>query len=67
MPTVSVVIPTYNRADFILDAIESVFLQTFSDYEIIVIDDGSVDATSEVLQPLIADDKIRYVFHVWTP
>ncbi len=62
MPTVSVVIPTYNRADFILDAIESVFLQTFSDYEIIVIDDGSVDATSEVLQPLIADDKIRYVF-----
>ncbi|MBC8508591.1 MAG: glycosyltransferase family 2 protein [Anaerolineales bacterium] len=62
MPTVSVVIPTYNRAEYILDAIESVLSQTFTDYEITVIDDGSVDATSDVLQHLIVEGKIRYVF-----
>ncbi|MBC8496525.1 MAG: glycosyltransferase family 2 protein [Chloroflexi bacterium] len=62
MPTVSVVIPTYNRAGYILDAIESVLSQTYSDYEIIVVDDGSADHTRDMLQPLIADDKIRYVY-----
>ena len=62
MPTVSVVIPTYNRAGYILDAIESVLSQTYTDYEIIVIDDGSADRTRDVLQSLIAEDKIRYAY-----
>ena len=48
-PLVSVVIATYNRAHFIGEAILSVLDQTVQDSEIIVVDDGSPDATSQVL------------------
>lgn len=46
---VSVVIPTYNRADLLCEALESVFAQTYKDLEVIVVDDGSNDNTGEVL------------------
>jgi len=59
-PLVSVVIPTYNRAKFVTKAIESVLAQTYKDYEIIVVDDGSTDNTKEVLEPYM--DKIRYIY-----
>lgn len=59
-PTVSVIIPVYNCPEFIKNTLESVFNQTYSDYEIIVINDGSTDNTHEVLQQYI--DKIKY-FH----
>jgi glycosyltransferase involved in cell wall biosynthesis len=49
MTSVSVVIPTFNRKDYVQEAIESVLSQTFTDYEIIVVDDGSTDCTGEVL------------------
>jgi len=48
----SVIIPTYNRAELLRIALDSVFAQTFTDYEVIVIDDGSTDGTWEELQPL---------------
>lgn len=54
----SVVIPTYNRAEIIGKAIESVLAQTIQNYEIIVVDDGSTDNTCEVLNSLGVD--IRY-------
>ena len=62
MPTVSVIIPTYNRSNFILETLESVFAQTYSDYEIIVINDGSTDDTEDILKPLISSGSIRYLF-----
>jgi len=51
MPTVSVVIPTFNRSDVIENAIESVLGQTYRDYELIVVDDGSTDNTCDILKP----------------
>ena len=62
MPRVSVIIPAYNRAQYILETLESIFAQTYTDYEIIVIDDGSTDDTRDVLQPLIDVERIRYIF-----
>lgn len=61
-PTVSVIIPAYNRADSIADAVTSVCDQTFEDLEIIVVDDGSSDATRAVVESL-TDSRIRYVAH----
>ncbi|WP_203332308.1 glycosyltransferase family 2 protein [Planococcus beigongshangi] len=59
-PAVSVVIPTYNRAQFIERTINSVLQQTFGDFEIIVVDDASNDNTEEVVKN-INDSRIRYV------
>ena len=58
---ISVVIPTYNRAEFILETLESVFCQTVTDTEIVVVDDGSTDNTCEILEPLIRKGRIIYV------
>lgn len=59
MPRVSVIIPTYNRRDYVQEAIDSVLAQTFTDYEIIVIDDGSTDGTGEALRARYGD-RIHY-------
>jgi glycosyltransferase involved in cell wall biosynthesis len=58
-PLVSVIIPTYNRASLVTGAIDSVLSQTFTDLEIIVVDDGSKDDTTERLGPYV--DRIRYL------
>ena len=48
-PRISVILPTYNRCDSLLQAIDSVARQSFQDYEIIIADDGSTDETAERL------------------
>lgn len=58
-PFCSVIIPTYNRAAFIRRAIGSVLNQTFQDFEIIVVDDGSTDDTESVVAA-IQDKRLRY-------
>ncbi len=64
MPEVSVVIPTYNRALYIDRALRSVLAQTYTDLEVIVVDDGSTDDTPGRVQALAqADSRIRYVRH----
>ena len=60
-PKVSVIIPTYNRADKVRSAIDSVLAQSLSDLEVVVIDDGSSDDTQRVLSAAYGD-RIRYFF-----
>jgi glycosyltransferase involved in cell wall biosynthesis len=63
MPEISIVVPTYNRAHMLSDAIRSVLSQTFTDWELIVVDDGSEDATQQVVSSF-DDPRIKYVFQV---
>ena len=62
LPVVSVIVPTYNRAHVLPRALRSVTKQTYTDYEVIVVDDGSTDATADVVSEL-ADlrGRVRYV------
>ena len=55
----SIVIPTYNRAPLIFKTIESIFNQTYTNYEIIIVDDGSTDNTEEIISK-INNPKIKY-------
>jgi glycosyltransferase involved in cell wall biosynthesis len=58
MPKVSVIIPTYNRRDFVREAIASVLAQSYHDFELLVVDDGSNDDTAAVVQEF---EGVRYV------
>ena len=61
-PTVSVIIPTYNRAHLIGRSIKSVLSQSYQDFEIIIVDDGSTDNTKEVVTSF-NNERIRYIRH----
>ena len=58
----SIIIPTYNRGYIIRGALESALAQTYRDFEIVVLDDGSTDNTHEIVKSM-RSDKIRYVRH----
>lgn len=64
MPLVSVIIPAYNAAGFLETCIASVVDQSLEDFEIVVVDDGSADGTSQIVQELgRSDDRVRLVRH----
>ena len=60
MPKITVIIPTFNRELFVMRAIDSVLNQSFKDYEIVVVDDGSTDNTQSTVRRF--GSKIRYIY-----
>lgn len=60
MPNVSVIIPTYNRARTVREAIDSVLSQSYSDLELIVVDDGSTDETRDIVSSYVPE--LTYVY-----
>jgi len=61
MPYVSVVIPTYNRSKPVREAVECVLKQTYTDFEVLVVDDGSTDDTAKVIKQ-IRDNRVKYYY-----
>jgi glycosyltransferase involved in cell wall biosynthesis len=61
-PLVSIIIPTYNRAHLIGETLDSIIAQTYTNWECIVIDDGSTDATAELLEDYCKND-VRFQYH----
>jgi len=61
MPKISIIIPTYNRANLLAKSINSVLSQTYKDFELIVVDDGSTDNTSEIVENFKKND-VRIVY-----
>ena len=59
-PTVSVIIPTYNRVHFLGETIQSVLNQTYQDFELIIADDGSTDNTEQLVKSF-GSDRIKYI------
>jgi len=59
-PRFSIIVPTYNRAAFIRQTVDSVLRQTYRDFEIIIVDDGSTDETESVVRE-IKDERLRYI------
>jgi len=57
-PKVSICVPTYNRKDYLRETLDSIFAQTYKDYEVVVVDDGSTDGTVEMLKQ--SNYPIRY-------
>lgn len=62
-PKITVITPTYNRADLIVETIESVLSQDYGDFEYLILDDGSNDNTEEVVKPYLKDNRVKYLRH----
>jgi glycosyltransferase involved in cell wall biosynthesis len=61
-PVVSIIIPAFNRAELILETLDSISRQTFADWEAVVVDDGSTDTTSEIVTRCAAtDSRVRFL------
>lgn len=62
-PLISIITPTYNRADLLPETIESILSQTYKNIEYIIVDDGSTDNTSEIVKPYLNDKRVKYFYH----
>ena len=58
---VSIVMPSYNTGNFISETINSVLKQTYTNWELIVVDDCSKDNTDEVVKEFLNDERIKYI------
>jgi glycosyltransferase involved in cell wall biosynthesis len=61
MPDISVIITCYNYAHYLKGCLDSVLAQTFQDFEVIVVNDGSTDNTDDVISPYLNNSRIRYI------
>lgn len=61
-PLVSVIMPAYNVQQYISESIESVLAQTYQNWELIVMDDGSTDGTAETVKKYLQDKRIKYFY-----
>jgi len=68
-PKISIVVAAYNYGMYLRQSLDSIVFQTFSDWETIVIDDGSTDNTAEIVKPFLSDRRFRYnrTAHVGQP
>ncbi len=62
-PLVSVIMPCYNGEKFIDEAIESVINQTYKNWELIIVDDGSTDKSKKIINNYLSDERIYYICH----
>src|SRR4051812_20338057 len=62
-PRVSVILNCYNQSEWVAQAVESVLAQTFRDFELIVVDNGSTDKTPEILKSYSSDARVRLFCH----
>jgi len=63
IPILSIILPTFNRGKYILDAIESIQAMSFKDWELIIVDDGSVDQTNIAISKCLVDERIHYFYN----
>ena len=63
MPRVSVILNCYNQGEYVAEAVESVLSQTFRDFELLIVDNGSNDDTPQVLQKYASDPRVRLFLH----
>jgi len=61
MCSITIVTPTYNRALLVQTTINSILNQTYKDWELIIVDDGSTDDTEQAIQPFLKDTRIHYL------
>ena len=64
MPEISIIVPLYNKKNYVAAMLESVSSQTFSDYELIIIDDGSTDGSGQIAEEYAEQDKRIRVVHI---
>ena len=65
MPLVSVVMPVFNGERFLADAIESILAQTFTDFELLIVDDGSQNGSAEIVRAYAnRDDRVSVYFQL---
>ncbi len=60
-PILSIILPAYNAATYIAETIESVLHQDYTNFELLIIDDGSTDTTAEVVHPFTSDKRVTYI------
>lgn len=62
-PRITIIIPTFNRASLLPEALKSALCQTFEDFELLVLDDASTDQTHEAVSPFLRDPRVRFIKH----